>query len=212
MRIVIDGTDTDLSLDTRDLLEIQGALGKHCNAIGRVVTEFKVNGTEIPLLGPSDSPPPLAAEIQEIEVVSSPVREVATKVIHACGEHVSSLVQAVTAAAQQLRDGEKKEGMLIVEEALTLWVNLSEGTLSALQVLGLDFDSITTVASDGGDNRTATEVLDQINGLLEETQRAFEDDDIVEISDILDYDLPPLLMKHQQILYLLAEEGAKRLN
>jgi hypothetical protein len=92
--------------------------------------------------------------------------------------------------------------MVLVENSIDFWIDLAHGTVSALRVVGLDFDSALGTADNNLESLDfpPSEVVFRINQLLDETQRAFEDSDTVEIGDILEYDLPPLLVAYQSIL------------
>lgn len=130
------------------------------------------------------------------------MREVAAEVLQGCAEHLSKVMDVFTRAARELRGSDPREGMVTLEQGLQLFIELVEGTGSAMKVLGRGWDGVFTT------NETpAEEVVAELNRLLEETQRAFENRDTVELGDIMDYDFPPLLRAYQEVLYDLAAKA-----
>lgn len=202
MRIQIDGVPADLASPTGDLAEVLSAITSHCTLQKRAITAVLLDG--IPLAVGGGELPNTAHVHPEslLEVKTGPMREVAAEVLHGCAEHLSKVMDVFTRAARELRGSDPREGMVTLEQGLHLFIQLVEGTGSAMKVLGHGWEGVFTA-----DETPGEEVVAELNRLLEETQRAFENSDTVELGDIMDYDFPPLLRAYQEILYDLAAKA-----
>jgi len=211
MKVTIDGQLADITLPTESASELVNALMKHCAKDNRVVTAVNLDGTEIPLHNPEEAQGIDLNSAETVEVTSGTARDVAVNVLSSCADHIPHLIEGLGAAAGALQKGQEAEGMETIATALTFWLDISEGVASGMKVLGLDFDSVELPSSEGEETsqQRPSETVAKINSLLEETQRALEENDTVEIGDLLDYDLPPLLRTYQGALYRLAEKGAE---
>ncbi len=207
MRIQIDGIPADLASPTGELAEVLSAITSHCTLQKRAVVGLLLD--DVPFtVGTGDLPSSSRIRPDSLlEVKTGPMREVAGDVLQGCAEHLTKVLDVFTMAARELRGNDPRAGMVTLEKGLHLFIQLVEGAGSAMKVLGRGWEDVR--ASDGS---PAEEVMGRLNRLLEETQRAFENSDTVELGDILDYDFPPLLRAHQEILHELAAKAREPLN
>jgi len=206
MKVLIDGHEVDEIAGNLDFREICTEIIRQCGRQNRVVVSIDVDGdvrTGVDVKGVEDIE---ASRVEVLKVQTAPVREVSLNVLKECADGIPRLIGGLSEAVGCLQSGDTEGGMCKVERALTFWLDTQTGVRSALRGLDLDFAAIVFPAKEGEETASASQVLDRINSLLEETQRAFEDEDSLEIGDILEYDLPPLLRLFQEALYLSLEK------
>jgi hypothetical protein len=208
MQILIDGQAVEIVPPEGGFDKIAPEISRYCGERKRVVTGYTVDGSLLPGGAEPEAKGIDAESIQKIEVSTSTIREIAAEVFRGCAEHIPNLIQGFSDAVRQFRKGDQREGMVVTENALSLWLAVQEGAESGMKALGLNWDSVVAPGSKEGDPALpAGQVLVEINRLLDETHRVMESGDTVELGDIFDYDLPPLLRAYQSALYLFAEKA-----
>lgn len=204
MRILIDGQPAESAVPTESVHDAVSQIGEKLNQSGRVILSVRVNGNLIPLEAVGRT----SGSVEILEISSASTRDVAIDVLRGCSEHMPRLIDAFTDCAKKIRTGDIRGAMVIIEEAVSTWLELERGTESAMTALGLDWDDVriksgTTI----GEAQSAGAIVREIHRLLEETQRVLESADHVELGDLLDYDLPPVLRAYQVALVNLADLG-----
>jgi hypothetical protein len=207
MRVLVDGREMEEVPGGLDFPAIFTQIVRQCGRQQRVVIAANIDGEDRTGVDPKDLCDIDAASVELVRVLTAPLKEVSLNVLKECADSVPRLVDGFSEVARQLQAGNQTEGMRRAQESLTFWLDITAGVQSALSGLGLSFDSVSFSSRDTEGALSAKQVLDRVNALLEETQRAFEDQDNLEIGDILEYDLPPLLRYFQEALYILIEKA-----
>lgn len=208
MRLLIDGHEVEEVPEGVDFPTIFTQIVRQCGKQQRVVVSANIDGEDRTGIDPKDLEGIDVASVEMVKVTTAPLQEVSLNVLKECADSVPRLVEGFSDVARRLQAGNQAEGMGKADEAFAFWIEITGGVQSALTGLGLSFDSVSFPSQDSDQALSAPQVLDRINDLLEETQRAFEDQDNLEIGDIFEYDLPPLLRYFQEALYLLIEQAA----
>lgn len=209
MNILIDGQSKEIEDTGTGMESLLKSVLKVCADDRRVVTGVRVNGEDLPEFEGPGLETINTSEIETVEVETQPIDEVAHNILRTSAESIPQLIDEFSLVNQELQSRNVESGLKRTENAISFWISIVEGCLKAIMILQKDLDAIQVTVSDsrGDSTQTGNEVLRKINSLLEDTQTAFENQDNLEIGDIFEYDLPPLLRSFQQVLYQLAEEG-----
>jgi hypothetical protein len=213
VKILIDGEEVKLEVQPKSFPELLSQVSNVCNERRRVITLMHADtrrvysGNQLPNGLPFEN-------LTLLEVTTGPSREVATGVLRGCGEHLAQLSDAFADTSSMLRGGATQEGMSRLVEAINLWLELAGGTESAMHVVGLEWGSVQVhdVNAAEGVMVSAERIVGRLNEILEEVQKAIEDQDTLELVDILEYDLPPILKGYQEALFKMAEIASKPVN
>lgn len=213
MKILIDGEEVKFDEQATSFTELLAQVSRVCRDRQRVITQMEADNRRI--FGGAELPSGLPFEkLTVLEVTTGPTREVATGVLRGCAEHMARLSEGFALTATKLREGATQEGLNHLVDAITLWLELASGTDSAMQIVGLDWASIGIHPANGeeGETLSAEVIVAELNALLEEVQRTIEDQDYLELVDILEYDLPPMLKGYQEALFLMVDIASKPVN
>ncbi len=209
MRLIIDGQLTEPESLEGGLEGLVQALIQEYGKKERVVSSIRIDGEvlenfEGPVLRSID---PLGIETLEIRTESMAM--VSKNILRASAESVPALIDELSLINRDLQSRNPASGLERTENALTYWISIVEGSLKAIQVLKLDLKSVSVPVALGASQTELNgfELLEKINSLLEEIQSAFENEDNLEIGDLFEYDLPPLLRSFQDVLFKLAEKS-----
>jgi hypothetical protein len=210
MQIKIDGQPFTLPSKVSQFQEALDQVVRACGKDGRVVSRLLINGEEHPAWGASQTAAVGIEDVQTLEVETSASRAIALEVLNGCAAHTPPLIENLSLCARLLRTGQTQEAMSGIDGSLVLWLQLIAGTESALKALGMRWDDVSAVTEEEDSGGvTASQLVLNINDLLEETRRVMEKQDWVELADILDYDMPPQLRAFQKTLEKLAESSEK---
>jgi len=207
MQIQIDGQPQKIDIPNEGMEPAVQAILRHCADEGRVVIAIRADGEELPEF---EGPALAGMDISKVEVLvaeTDTIESVAGNILRSSAESIPQLIDEFSAINQDLQSRNVESGLQRTEKAVTFWISIVEGCLKSIILLQRDLDSTqVTVSGPSGETQMAgNEVLQKINALLEDTQTAFENQDNLEIGDIFEYDIPPLLRAFQQVLFQLAE-------
>jgi hypothetical protein len=205
MKILVDQEEIDLFPLPQTFKEIQERIIHHCAEKKRIALKLLVDGHLVEFKG--DLPQGITLEnLELLEVTTGSTRDVATNVLRGCAEHIPRLEEGLTEAATVIRRGQQQEGMNILASSIDLWLELVSGTENAMRVSGLEWNAVRVgLPGVPEESVLGSLVVSQLDALLEEIQRVIEDQNQVELIDILEYDLPPVLKAYQEALFALAD-------
>lgn len=208
MQILIDQEPANVSLPEGDFSAAVNAVVKHCAEGGRVVTDLEVDGAAYSVDDDSALQAIDRGSVECLSIRTESMEETARRILRSLAEGIPELIDAFAKVNENLQSRDVSAAFDRVEKAGEYWIEIVEACLSTVRALGTDFESVSAPAPGGSGSETisGTEVLTRINNLLAETQTAFENEDNLEIGDIFEYDLPPLLRAFQRILYTLSEK------
>jgi hypothetical protein len=207
MEILIDGHGTELAGKSNTFEEVFDRITKHCARERRVVTQVALDGEVLPTLDQSSLASISISGVEKVEATTASIAEVSTDVLKKCADAIPRMIEGFYASADQIQSGNTQQGFEAIGQLVGFWGDIVGGVGSGLIGAELDLSTVTVEVGEAGDTEqlNGQEILTRINSLLEETQRAFEDSDTVEIADIVGYDLPVLVRGFQQSLYKLLE-------
>ncbi len=185
MNIMIDGsavtTEAVYEESIADLVKrLADDLGEDTS-----ITKVRVDGNDF--TGKFDLQDEPAVRFKNIELTSSPTRQVALDTLEVISEFHTSLVQEFELAGEQFRFGDEEKSNTTFSRCLDGLQVLLKTTLSATALLKLKPEE---VQSDAG---TLNEITQKVNRVLDELLEAQMQRDSILIADLLEYEMVPLM-------------------
>lgn len=207
MKILIDGRDMGWADDSGSFGDLFDRITKHCAGERRVVVQVAVDHSVLADLERESLAQVDVKSVGLVEATTACIGEVAADVLKKCADAIPRLIEGLYASADRIQVGDAQKGYEAIGSLLSFWSEIAGGVGSGLVGSGRDLSAVRVEVGESGNTETLSGqvILERINGLLEDTQRAFENGDSVEIADIVGYDLPVLIRGFQQSLYKLLE-------
>lgn len=204
MQILINSEEFLLQKQFENFPSLLNELRTHCSDRDQVITEIQLDEHVFDIDHEGEWPP--IQEIKCIQLVTQPYLEVAAAVFLGCAEHIPSMIDGVRESAQHLRQGHQAEAMELLIQVTDLLSEILAGTESALSASGLTWESVSIVLPDKEEPVPGDQTSSRFNLLLEEVLQSLETNDLVDLVDILEYDIPPILEAFVKLLEALGEK------
>lgn len=202
MQILIDSEEFLLQKQFEDLPSLLSELRTHCSDRDQVITEIRADDQSLNLDHEVDWPP--LEEIGCLQLTTQPYLEVAASVFIGCADHLPPLIEGIRESARKMRLGHQAEAMNLLIQEIDLLSEILAGTESALSASGLSWNSVSVTLPDKTDPVPGDQISSRFNLLLEEVVKSLESNDMVDLVDILEYDIAPVLESFMILLRSLA--------
>lgn len=141
---------------------------------------------------------PLGAT-RQVDVESGSRRDVAAEALRDIAARIEQVGSEQVEIAAELNAGRREQAMQRFSPFLETWQTAQRAIMQCSEVLGQD---LTRIESNGASIQTH---LNSLADNLRELRRAFQAGDMVLLSDVLEYELPPLCQRWTVLLNGLAE-------
>ena len=194
MEIRLDGQDGLLSptagMKLGKLLEEVDAVVR---SLGREVTKLTLDGKEIG--GEHQTDVSLVVDDFELlDVITTPRLELVTNLLEATSKVLPQLDKILPETAAHFRRGKPKDGAAHLKRVVDA-LALIQSTLSLAKDLRLE-----VATDDASSETTADDTLATLTAHLEELSAAFKNQDLVTVADVVEYELPDVLVPLGKIL------------
>ncbi len=172
----------------------------------RIISEIYVDGV---MEGGWDQPSVgerTVGSCQSLRVISEEPRRVAHRVLYDIGEYISKIQHALVDASALIQSRKETQGLELLEQITTTWVELYQGLQSAIIVTGLDLNRIVV------EGKTFLEVNQETHSFLEQVSDLIQEQQFLELSDILEYEIAPRMPLIQEGIYQIIKELEKKPN
>lgn len=186
-----------------DLLTVFRAAADFLRARGRMPVEVVLNGQNIfpsGLLTALEGAPATGAG--RLEIQSADIRGLVNDSLAKLGEAAGELPAACRQLAEIFQSDTPGDGFETFEHVAELWGHVKEHERMVANALELDL----TAAAVNGQSLDA--LSEDLNGFLEEAERALERGDAIALGDLLEYELAPRAENESAIVAWLKERAA----
>jgi len=186
MRVFVDGNELEFAIENEKTIgEMLGSIEEYCMKNRATVTSVSINGEVIPANKLDDV---FIKPISEVEVVElSTANDIYVKEnLVKLGNDFVLLAEKLTNVAVLLNEGKEGEALSIIQEFSIMLRDLYM-LYSLFGTVGIDYNFMF-------EGKTIATYKEEFSGLLENIIKGFEQKDIVEISDIAEYELSPLVL------------------
>ncbi|RJP33868.1 MAG: hypothetical protein C4527_03635 [Candidatus Omnitrophota bacterium] len=194
---VIETSDTPL----RKVIERVSDILKDQN---RVISEILVDGV---MIGGWDDPSIASRNVGEcisLRLSSDEPRRIAHRVLYDIADYLPKIQKALVETSVLLQSRKETEGLELLEKVTATWAELYHGLQSAVTVTGLDLNMVSVKGQTFLQlNHTVHDYLEEVTGLIQDQQ-------FLELSDILEYEIAPRMPDIQEGIYLFIKELEKK--
>jgi hypothetical protein len=161
----------------------------------RVISEIFVDGKQ---MGNWDDPEFVKLTVghaSELRVISEEPRKLAIRVLYDIAKFMPNIKQALIDTSEKIQSRKEQEGMALLEQITSTWAELLHGFQSAVLVTGIDLESVRVK------DQTFLEINTEVHQYLEQVSAMVEEQRLLELSDILEYELAVRIPKLEEGIY-----------
>lgn len=196
MKIYEDGREVAVEFKAEDTLEkIIAMLDHKADSENKIVSSIVVD--DVVMSGENENTlnAKLARDIQKLEIAIEAESVLVLRALNESAEYLPQLAQGLDDISLLFQAGNRNEAFDKFTQCLSGWIQIIQLFRSLEKIRNLDYTEIKL--SDG------TSVKDnnsKLLELLEETKVAMENDDIVALSDLIEYELSPVAQKQTEVV------------
>ena len=172
----------------------------------RVITGIVVDGQNYQALDSQELAGLDPGAIGNLEVGTENPRSLSISILYDTARYLPRLSRGFEQVAELVQRREETPAMDLLQECLSTWMELTTGMRGAMITLGLDLEEITL-----GENNLAN-VYEDILELLAEVSEVMEDGDLLDLSDLLEYEVAPRLLEVQEGIYHMINLAERKLH
>lgn len=204
MKLVIDDQPAEATespeAPLRDVVErISNELREH----NRVISEIYLDGEAI--VGYDD--PKLSqvsvGQCQHLRLISREPRRLAIEVLREIVKYMPRIQSALVQASSQIQARQEEEGLQTLQQITQTWSELLAGLQNAMQVTGIELQQIYV------GEKTFAAINEEVHTYLDEVSQLVEEGQLLELSDILEYELAPRLPLIEEAIYHVIREAER---
>lgn len=187
MKLLIDGTETTYDLRGANTVEEAFTSFKEVIAQDRIIVEILIDGKELNKDNESDFLNSEIAAIDEVAIKTDSPFELAKTNIKEADEYLDSFKTQIDDVIEVLQSGGE-------EETYDIFVDGLKGLEDVLYLVDVVKQMLTLKSEDlVVEEQNLDDFIDAFTGSLAEFKTALEDEDLVYLQDLLQYELKPAL-------------------
>lgn len=207
MKLILDNQPVELrESEDASLRRIIERVSEELKERNRVISEIYVDGK---MMGGWDDPNMkdlTVGECEHMRLISEAPRKLAHKVLYDIAGFMPNIQNALIETSEKIQSRQEEEGMKLLEEVSSTWAELYTGLQNAITVTGLDYSSVRI------ENKSFLEINDEIHQYLNQVSDLVSEQQFLELSDILEYEIAPRIPMIQEGIYRLIKELEKKPN
>jgi hypothetical protein len=118
-------------------------------------------------------------------------------------KHLPGLIDALKLISEKIQSQQNKEALTVFQQLLTAWFWINDGIVKSSKILGID------LAAEGeGEGKHSLQTLQvELVRLLQDANTSMQQEDWVGLSDVLEYELAPLILKQAEGIVSILENA-----
>ncbi len=207
MKLVLDDQPIDI-VETSDatLRDVIERISNELKDSQRVISEIVLDGRQ---MGGWDDPElaqMTVSQCNDLRLISDEPRNLAHKVLHEIATYMPRIKEALIETSSKIQSGSEQEGMQLLEQITSTWAELYQGFQSAILVTGLDLNMVTV------EGKTFVAINEEIHKFLDDVTVMVQENRMLELSDILEYEIAPRMPLVEEGIYRIIKEMEKKPN
>ena len=142
-------------------------------------------------------------EVTSLRLKSEEPRHLAIKVLYDIATYMTRLQNALVETSSLLQSRREEDAFSLLQEVMQTWFELYQGLRGSSTVLGISQSDIRV-----GEN-TAEEIHQSIVQHLEDASSFLEEQRLLELSDLLEYELAPKMPQVEEAIYVMIREAER---
>jgi hypothetical protein len=204
MDIQINGEPAEIEIDSgMTFKNCLDRLEKDVVPQNHTIYLAKLDGTQIDL-GDNDY---LSGSISEagklLEVQTMTPEDLAYTTLFEIMKHLPGLIDALKLISEKIQSQQNKEALTVFQQLLTAWFWINDGIVKSSKILSID------LAAEGeGEGKHSLQTLQvELVRLLQDANTSMQQEDWVGLSDVLEYELAPLILKQAEGIVSILENA-----
>ncbi len=154
------------------------------------------------------------SEVGTVRLKSEEPRRLAIKTLYDIVAYMPKIKDAFIKVSADLQSRQEDEALQLLSQASQTWGDLNQGYMRAAQVVGVDLDEIPVKGSEEvtGGATNAAALQQRVLEHLEQAAEMLEGRRFLELSDVLEYELAPLIVVLEETMYLVIREAERKPN
>ncbi len=186
--------------------EYAEALEKLAQEKHRVITGVVVDGKNYQGLDSQELAGRDPAQIARLEVGTENPRTLSITILYDTARYMPRLSNGFERTADLIQRREEQQAMELLQECLSTWMELTQGMKGSMITLGLDLEEVELGETNLG------VIYEEILDLLGEVNEAMEEGDLLDLSDLLEYEVSPRLLQVEEGLYRMINVAERKLH
>jgi len=196
MTVYFDDEPTDLAAD--NLAALLEAASDRLSGDGRMIVEVKIEDETFDLER-LDEAQDVPVASREVRLTTADPSRLAVQTLYALQGAMEGLRQTQADAAEKLQEDKPSEAMASLQNALAVWMQAQQAVLDSARVSGVDLDELKV------EQQPASEIINQLVGMLHELKETVEAGDTVALADSLAYEWPDMIDRWQLLVGALID-------
>ncbi|MBX3316283.1 MAG: hypothetical protein KF902_05405 [Phycisphaeraceae bacterium] len=203
MRLMVD--DAQVALERPTLAAAIAAGAAHADSLGRIVVEVRADGVTLAERD-IESAPDVPGTFEEVSLLTASKGELGASVLMAASGALSDLVSAQRFVAEQILATKLEPAMNALQEVLSVWQGVREGTDQVCTLMASDFGSLAARAGRPG---VESGIAERTASALTEVKRCVQGHDWSTLADVMQDELESLALAWRDLLAAIAESLAE---
>lgn len=145
-----------------------------------------------------------AGKLLEIQTMTP--EELAYTTLQEIIKHMPGLIDALKLVSEKIQSQHTKEALTVFQQILNAWFWINDGMVKSARILGIDLNS-----TEGNDENSLQILQVELVRLLQEANTSMQQEDWVGLSDVLEYELAPLILKQAEGIVKILENAPEEL-
>lgn len=198
MKVIIDGQETAVSIDEgASFDDILNVLKLAVDKNGRIITAISIDGEALTEESNEKVSKGVASDFNEVEVSTDSPIELAEENLIEAKQYIDSFNKQLDDVIEVLQIGGEEDIYDIFVDGLKGIQNVLFLLDIVKQMLNIDFSEIKV------EDQTADELIASFSETLNEFKTAIEDEDIVYLQDLLQYEVKPCLVNIKGVIDIM---------
>ena len=142
-------------------------------------------------------------EVTTLRLISDEPRRLAIKVLYDIAKYMPRLQNALVETSSLLQSRREDEAMALLRDVMGTWCELYQGLRGSTSVIGLNQADIRV------GNTTSEAIHQQVVQLLDEATSHLNQQRLLELSDLLEYELAPKMPLVEESIYVMIREAER---
>lgn len=200
MKVYEHDQEIELNFAEEDTLQnVIAVLDNRANEKNMIVSEIRVDDVLVDAGNEREFDEKTVKDINKLEIKVEEETALISRALNETYHYLPRLAQGLEDISVLFQAGSRNEAFDKFTECLNGWIQIINLLQSIEKIKGLAYADINLKEG------TVKEANEKLLGLLQQTKAAMENDDIVSLSDLIEYELSPMAQQQMEIVQKLID-------
>ncbi len=205
MKLLVDNQPAEI-IETQEtsLNEVIERISNDLQEQNRVISEIYVNGRMMTGWNDETLSSMKVGTCDSMRLISEEPRKLAHKVLYDIAGFMGNIQNALVECSTKIQSRNEQEGLQILETITSTWAELYMGLQKAIAVTGVGFENIFV------EGKSFSQINEEIHQYLDDVSELVQEQQFLELSDVLEYEIAPRVPQIREGIYKLIKETEKK--